>query len=157
MRCNSNALSRSTFICVSLLWQVVFDFSNHTQENCISWFEQNVLEHLHSKREAILQIVEAIKERQKLKQEYDYYYEKVRLVSVAVIVPTVIGELFGFDALFTAGWAERGCTQLTLRELMHSLINHFTFRSANFVRKRATVPRRRRKLTAMSQSLRRRR
>ena len=49
--------------------QVVFDFSNRTQENCIAFFNGSVLDLLHAKREAIAVVEAAIKERQKLKEE----------------------------------------------------------------------------------------
>eukprot|EP00750_Incisomonas_marina_P000074 INCI10048.1.p1 GENE.INCI10048.1~~INCI10048.1.p1 ORF type:complete len:369 (-),score=110.41 INCI10048.1:205-1311(-) len=58
--------------------QVVFDFSNRTQESCINAFNATVMEPLQNKRAAIAAVEEAIKKRQKLKEEYDYYYEKVR-------------------------------------------------------------------------------
>ncbi len=58
--------------------QVTFAFSNGAQENCIAWFETHVLAHLREKRDALVVLEETIKARNKLKEEYDYYYEKVR-------------------------------------------------------------------------------
>jgi len=58
--------------------QVVFDFSNSVQEACINFFNANVLDPLRAKRTAIEEVEAAIKKRHKLKEEYDYYYEKVR-------------------------------------------------------------------------------
>ena len=59
--------------------QVIFDFRNCTQDKCVVFFEKEVVAPLKKKIEQIRVVEEAITNRGKLKQEYDYYYEKVNM------------------------------------------------------------------------------
>ncbi len=57
---------------------IVLEFATQTKESVLVEFCQTFINSLESKMEQLNKIRDAMEERRKHKNEYDYYYEKVR-------------------------------------------------------------------------------